>query len=398
MINLLKYKIAVPLINYYRNNKLLYQRKIAVNHIEHNFEVFKSNINEADIYKNLEKTVLRFVSNSKVSENEYLYSKSSKHPTLYASMYACLIYKMFGKIDDLNSDSVLSWKSFFDSYQSPKDGLFYDNLTNNKLFFQGDWWGVRHLAVHTLNAYNALGLKPKYELNYIKNFYKEDKISSILKFDNIMNNDSDNLIINIASLLQFQRDLFHDSAASSAIDFLKNELIAKYNNDLGGWGKLDLKDPSQLSRYVQYIYHILTVFTYDKECPLNHNLVAKNVLKTQNKYGGYGIYSNSSACEDIDSIFILMKCYPFVEKKLKEKINLSFKNALYWILFNQSKDGGFQFRLGEDFIYGSNFTKNKSFEGSMFPTWFRCLSLSYILNHLKIKNKFVSNNSPSFHN
>jgi hypothetical protein len=329
----------------------------------------------------------------------YRYSMSCSRPTLYASTYACMSLSLLGDLGKYSDESKRKWAKYFDSFQKSDDGLFYDPIVMNDFYVDSDWWGARHLALHMISAYTDLGMRPKYPFIFLKKYYDIDFIRLWLDsidwhqaFPHTL--DIDNKIMNIACLLQFQRDFWSDEGAGNAIEYLKCYLRNKINDSTGLWGIYETEDPSQLSRMVQFAYHLLLIYFYDKDFSFNNEKIVKYVLRTQNKFGGYGVRNNSSACEDIDSIDILIRLAPYVPM-YKCEIEASLQKAFNWVLCNQVKDFGFVFRLGESMIYGHDEMSNEVNSGSMFPTWFRTLSLAYIAKYYSV-NKFHINSAPGY--
>ena len=332
----------------------------------------------------------------------YRYSDSCTKPTLYASAYACMTLNMLGKLHSYDSQTKLSWIEYFNSFQNPSDGLFYDEIVRNELYDDTDWWGARHLALHMISAYTDLGSRPKYTFTFLHKYYQLNFLRVWLDsynwdseaFDG--GNDIDNKIMNISCLLQYQRDYWHDLQAGEAVDFIKKYLKEKINLSTGMWGAYDIANPSELSRMVQFAYHLFLVYFYDNDYDFDHERIVQLVLKTQNKYGGYGVSANSSACEDIDSIDILLRLYPFVSDEIKQQIDKSTETTLVWMLANQVQDGGLVFRLFEPFYFGSDQTLSNANNGAMLPTWFRTLTIAYITKHLGSVQSFKITKCPGY--
>lgn len=316
---------------------------------------------------------------------KYYYSNNSSTPTLYSSVYACMILSLLGELENYDDNKKKHWAEYFDSFQDPHDGLFYDQAIKNDIYNDTDWWGARHLALHMIIAYSNLGMRPKFEFSFLKKYYDTTYIASWLNsFDwhgtSIGIDDVDNKIMNIGCLLQYQRDYWNDIDAGISVDFLKKYLREKINPNTGMWGGFNVKNPTQLSRMIQFAYHILPIFFYDNDYDVDHEKIIKNTLKTQNKLGGFAPHLNSSACEDIDSIDILIRLSSFTPH-LKNDIDASLKKAFTWVLHNQMKDGGFVFKLYEAMTYGHKEMSNNKNESSLFPTWFRTLSLAYLTKY-----------------
>lgn len=349
-----------------------------------------------------EDSILDFIETLRVVDiYRYKYSTSCTQPTLYASAYVCMTFSLLGKLKDLSQEERRSWIDYFDSFQSEEDGLFYDPVLDSDFYRNTDWWGARHLALHMISAYTDLSAKPQYPFIFLRNYYEPEYLKSWLdSFDwhsaMGMTDDIDNKIMNIGCLLQYQRDTWNDSKAGEAIFFLQDYLLKHINPKTGMWGYYNVKNHAQLSRMVQFAYHLFPLFFYD-QIPVKYpEKIIKYVLATQNRVGGFGIQLNSSACEDIDSIDLLCRLSHFVDHRTKKQIDSSLKRALDWVLCNQLKDGGFVFRLYEPFTYGHKETSSLKSQGAMLPTWFRVLCSIYLMKYLKIPNKFILTKCPSY--
>ncbi|HOV90158.1 MAG TPA: hypothetical protein PKW07_05530 [Syntrophorhabdaceae bacterium] len=246
-------------------------------------------------------------------------------------------------------------------------------------------------------AYYALGAKPKYKISYVEKFYDEKFLYSWLDSINWnsafgYNDDIDNKIMNILVTLQYNRDFFGDMQAGKAVSNLFKYLDSKVNPDTGMCGKYNIHNPDELSRCVQFAYHILMPYFYDGREVLFKDKIINLTLKTQNRLGGYGVKLNSSACEDIDSVDLLIH----LADGSNEKVIESLKKAFVWILSNQNEDGGFVFRRNEALWYGHEIMTAKVNESNMFATWFRTLSLVKISKYLNINNEFKYTKVPGY--
>jgi prenyltransferase beta subunit len=358
--------------------------------------------NEPSPFQDISYNILEFLNKHKVpgKEFEYRYSENTQQPTLYASVYACMTLSLLGRLNTMQDDQKLKWMEYFNSYQNRDDGLFYDPVVDSTLFRTADWWGARHLALHMISAYTDLGGRPKYQFRFLEKYYNDAQLKSWLdSFDwskSITHDDDiDNKIMNIGCLLQYQRDIWSDEKAGSAVAYLQKYLMNKINPETGMWGRFDTHDPEQRSRMVQFAYHLFPLFFYDNIQIKHTDKIIQLVMATQNELGGFGVKLNSSACEDIDSIDILIRLSPLVPDRKKE-IDAALKKALGWVLCNQVDDGGFVFRLNEPFVYGHPETSSKANQGAMFPTWFRTLCLAYIMNYLDISNEFIITRAPGY--
>lgn len=346
------------------------------------------------------KKTLSFVSTMKAeAPYEYLYSASVKQGNIYNSVYACLLLDLYGELDKLSKEGNAQWVAYFDSFQSSEDGLFYDSRIDGNTYRTCNWWGAEHLCPHIIAAYTALGAKPKYEFEWVKKYYDKKVLKELLDSCDwesaIPNeNDIDNKIMNVGVMLQYQRDFWDDKEARKAVDYLKTYLREKLKSETGMWGTYDVNEKEELPRMIQFSYHLFRIFMYDKEMMISPERIIDNIIKSQNKYGGFGASLNSSACEDIDAIDVLIYTANQVDYR-KTDIIRCLSYALQFVLANQNADGGFVFRRDEAFGYGHHLLSSKKNESGMFPTWFRTLCLAYMARYMGDNNyKFV--NAPGY--
>jgi hypothetical protein len=334
----------------------------------------------------------------RVEERSYRYSSSVSQPTLYASAYACLTLSLTGEVDQLDEEDRGLWVTYFDAHQSASDGLFRDSAIQNKIFDNTDWWGARHLAMHMISAYTALGAKPPYRFAFLDE-YKDMKtlhgwLSSHRWQQPLADGDDiDNKIMNIACLLQYDRDFFDDRKAGEAVRFISDYLIDRVDRKTGMWNVFDETKPDEVSRAVQFAYHINKILFYDDVPLVNEKSVIDLTLSTQNRFGGFGVPENSSACEDIDSIDMLVYLANRTTYK-HDEIHNALQRGLAWVLANQNEDGGFVFRRNEPLVYGHPLMRSSSNESALFPTWFRTLTVAYLVNFLYKDNGFSFIRSP----
>ena len=350
-------------------------------------------------FDKIRKHSLNFINSLKVGKKTglYKYSSSCNTPNIYASAFACIVRNFYGDLDHLSIQEKREWVDYLNSFQSEFDGLYRDPNLQNDIFDTSDWWGARHFMPILISAIKVLGAKPKFKLLYLNNYLKEEELKSWL--DNMdwdfHTNDIDNQIMNIGVMLQYARDELGLIKAEQAVSILLELLSQRINKSSGLWGDYNLDCPNHLSRSIQFAYHLYTLFSYDKIDILYPQMILNHVLKTQNEYGGFGVKLNSSACEDIDSVELLIRLAPYCEDYL-EIIQNSLAKALPWILTNMNDDGGFVFRRNEKFVYGHEQMSTEQNESSIFATWFRTLSVAYIVHFLNIKNNFRLNNLPGY--
>jgi hypothetical protein len=360
-------------------------------------------INDAPFIYNDDKCLNNYIDELKCGSWGYLYSKSSNKPTLYGTVYALMTKSILGIDIISNKEESISLEEYLNSFQDPSSGLFIDPLIDSKFFRESNWWGSKHLAVHVCAIYTYFNLKPTYRFSFLDEYYSDSFIDEWLnRFDwnsqNIGDTDIDNEIMNVCSLMQFVRDrnLPDANKAKESLIYIKSKLLG-YRNIHTLWGGFDISDPAERSRMVQFAYHLLVIFAYDDDLGLfDSNLIIDICLMTQNKVGGFGVKLNSSACEDIDSIDLMIRFASMSDPERRIRIEQSLKKSLTWIYFNKDRYGGYKFKFGEPFIYGHKLVGSGILEGGLMPTWFRTLSLAYIYNFLNINNNFKLKRTPGY--
>lgn len=382
-------RIAIILLRKIDNNVL--EEKIITNGIK-NYLFFE--------FDELKKKVLNY-SDSLYKEERYnyIYAYSCTQPTIYASMYVCLIQSLLGELDVRDEAYRSKWANFFDSFQNPDDGFFYDNAINTPFYNVTDWWGKRHLVPHLIMAYTALGYKPKYQFTWVSQYYSKEALDNLMseaKWDTAMMDDTDidNKIMNIGVTLQYQRDFFNDTQAGIAIEYLKTCLLSKINPDTGMWGVYNTSNPAERARMIQFSYHLFRLFFYDGDVISNPERIIDLIIESQNNYGGFAVNLNSGACADIDAIDPLVYLSKQTDYR-HDDIEKVLRRAFIFILGNQNDDGGFVFLRDSDFAYGDKQTSSLKNESALFPTWFRSLSIAYICDFLNI-NGFNLIKSPGY--
>jgi len=308
---------------------------------------------------------------------QYRYSPSGQSPLLYASVYACLLRDLYNDMSQLSFSEKQDWICYITNHQH-EDGLFKDAAIANQLAETADWWGWRHLTLHTVMALDALGTVASKKLSFLKQFKNRSVIVKWLNNRDWNGNVANvsNEIQNYCALIQYARDYHDESWAEDALNIFYDELDRLQDANTGSWGK-KIGNSNLLSITVQAGYHIWLLYFYDKKQINFADKIIDCCLSTQNKLGGFGPFLNSSACEDIDSIDPLVRLYGLTSHRRSEVKN-ACESAIAWILANMNRDGGFVFRRNEPFMYGHENMFSGINESSMFATWFRSLSLAYI--------------------
>jgi hypothetical protein len=372
----------MPLMNFILNVKKI-RRKILYKSIEmdlnNRFATQQSELIPVE-FGNLRSKIIAYMESMRCDVKNpslYKYSASQTVPVLYASTYAAMTFHLLDHLNNFSSSDREEWLEYFAQFQS-EDGLYRDPNIAVPLAESEDWWGWRHLFLHVAAAISALGGVVQKPIRFLEPFLNLDYLVYWLEGRNWSERPDfvSNEVQNLGAMLQYSRDFHNDEKARAAVDCLLDWLIKNQDKETGFWGGYD-HTPTSLSRGVQTGYHLWLLFFYDDYPIPNVERIIDHALATQNKFGGFGVLSNSSACEDIDSIDPLVRLSLLSDYRRSDIVE-AMQRAQRWILVNMNPDGGFVFRRGEIFVYGHNLMSSGPNQSATFPTWFRSLSIGYL--------------------
>ena len=302
-------------------------------------------------------------------------------PLLYASCYALLSRHLCGDLHALSPSDRSAWAHYLLSFQS-QDGLFRDPLIASPLADTCDWWGWRHLTLHVLMALTALGAVAPQPFALPTQFHPPGALEAWLQSLDWLNvpHDASNSVQNLGTLLQYARDFQHDPSAQPLLDRLFTWLDLHQDPVTGLWGKR-FAQSDWLTRGVQAGYHLWLLYLYDRRPPRHPEAILESCLATQNSLGGFGVGLNSSACEDIDSIDPIVR-FAAHSGPRAPALAACLHRALFWQLANLNPDGGWVFKRHQACRYGHDLMTSPADHPTLFPTWFRLLSLAFLAQAL----------------
>jgi hypothetical protein len=318
----------------------------------------------------------------------YRFSLTSTQPTLYSSCYAAATRSLYSDLGDLAEAERAEWIAYLNGHQD-EDGLYRDPVTFGQGWYAGDpfWCGRPHLTCHAIIALTALGGVAQRPFRLAEEFADLRRLGTWLDGRDFGGRVawSGNEIMNLGTLLQYARDFQGDARAGRAVESMLDWLDTHHLCPATGvWGSLDVSDPVQRSHMVQAAYHWWPLYAYDRRPIPRIERAIDTVLATQNPLGsfGWGIHNPQSphvgsACEDIDSIDPLARMMQLTDHR-RDEIEAALERATSWVLLNGADDGGFVFVRGRRFEYGHPEMAAEASAGSLFPTWFRTLSLAII--------------------
>jgi hypothetical protein len=184
-----------------------------------------------------------------------------------------------------------------------------------------------------------------------------------------------NNILFVGQLLIYLRDVESSPKAGDSLRLWFDWLDSAVDLTTGIWGT---DSCCSTAAAVYGGYHQLLVYYHENHpLPNIHGLV-DTVLSLQHEDGGFNPNGNAGACEDVDSVDILVNCYKRVDYRRSE-IRSALRKCLSHILATQNQDGGFPYNLNQPQshmgIPGTEAGPNVS---CTFPTWFRIHTLALI--------------------
>jgi len=184
-----------------------------------------------------------------------------------------------------------------------------------------------------------------------------------------------NNILFVGQLLVYLRDVERYPGAQAALDMWFYWLDTHLDPANGLWGT---NGYCSALHAVCGGYHQLLVYYHEHHCLANPSGMVDTVLSLQHWDGGFNPDGNAGACEDVDSVDILVNLYKRLDYR-RADIRVALRRCLRHVLATQNVDGGFPYNLnsGQSHmgIPGTQALPNMS---TTFSTWFRIHTLALI--------------------
>ena len=326
----------------------------------------------------IKRASLRFAGRLRVSENGrfvgYRFAPSTTKPLLYCTVAALLLKHLYGVSDPAIREELETVVL----YQGD-DGLFRDPAIACPAAEQEDWWGWRHLTLHALMTLALYGVVARRDLQLPHELSDKDRLRDYLNARDWGPRAAwtSNEVQNLGVMFQYARDYQNWQKANDLLDVLYDVIVDHQDPDTGLHGDR-FDTPDHLSQGVQATYHFSLLFAYERRSIPHADRIVESVLRTQNLRGGYGVTWNSSACEDIDSIDLLVRLGSWTHRESRI-LKASLHRALSSLLTNLHANGGWVFRRDEPLMLPHSQMCSGPNECNLFYTWFRTLALAYCL-------------------
>ncbi len=294
--------------------------------------------------------------------------------TLYGTCYASLGQFYLGA-DDIMSEKT---RAFIAKCQDPETGLM---IGPELIDFEpptGVMHGREHLLFHLTCAAaptcQHFGIPLSHPIKAAHRFCDLDYLRQWMDQRDLRNAWFEgNNILFVGQLLIYLRDVERHTKAQPALDAWFHWLDTHVDPGNGLWGTNGYCSPLEA---VCGGYHQLLVYYHENHPLTSPDGMVDTVLGLQHADGGFNPSGNAGACEDVDSVDILVNLYKRFGYR-RADIRFALRRCMRHILATQNPDGGFpynrdcsQSHMG---IPGTSAPPNVS---TMFPTWFRIHSLA----------------------
>jgi hypothetical protein len=321
---------------------------------------------------------LNFIADLRVTQSNrfigYRFTRSGRQPLLYSTLAALLVKHLYDAVDTRAEEEL----ELVCSYQDV-DGLFRDPAIACPIAESSHWWGWTHLTLHALMTLALFRRSAPMHLRAIEPFFDGESLRRYLDSRDWSTDAAmtSNELQNLGVMLQYARDFQETTSAGLALQALYRAIAERQDPVVGLHGGA-FQTQYDFSQGVQASYHFWLLTAYDG-LPIPHAArVARSTVSTQNIRGGFSTQWNSSACEDIDSVDILVRLL-FQDPSLASEIRPCLHRALPAILGNLNGDGSWVFRRDEALTLPHPTMCSQANEGNLFYTWFRTLGLALCL-------------------
>ena len=297
--------------------------------------------------------------------------------TLYGTCYAWMGLYYLGQDVSGSKDTI---ESLIRSCQIGENGFFEGPELRGFVAHTGTKHDYQHLQLHlacsaVLPVVQQLGIS-------IEPIHGAHEFCSLVRLENWQSGIDwkhawfeGNNILFVGQLLVYLRDVEKHPGAAEALKLWFDWLDRTADPVTGLWGTNGFCSPMEA---VYGGYHQLLVYYHENHpLPNAHGLV-DTVLALQHDDGGFNPDGNGGACEDVDSVDILVNCYKRIDYRRAE-IRHALRRCLKHILSTQNPDGGFPYNRNQKQSHmGIPATEASPNVSCTFPTWFRIHTLALI--------------------
>lgn len=296
--------------------------------------------------------------------------------TLYGTCYALLTRHYLGE-KIVTSETL---REFFLNSQDPETGLVVGPELRDLKANPGSIHSKEHLELHltcaALPIIQHLGLRLRHPLYAAHNFCELAFLRSWLDQRDLSNAWFEgNNILFVGQLLIYLRDVEEKHDAQNALNAWFDWLDAHVDPQTSLWGT---NGYCSADKAVYGGYHQLLVYYHENHRLTNPRGLVDTVLSLQHDDGGFNPKGNGGACEDVDSVDILVNLYKRFDYR-RPAIRVALRRCFRHIVETQNKDGGFPYnRSCMQSHMGIPGTFAASNVSTMFATWFRVHTMALL--------------------
>ena len=294
--------------------------------------------------------------------------------TLYGTCYASL-----GEFY-LNPDKLLlePTQQFIVNCQDAETGLLIGpeltNFTAEPEVLHDREHLLLHLTCAAIPLCRQFGFQLRYPVRDAHRFCNETYLQDWLNKRNLNNAWFEgNNILFAGQLLVYLRDVEMHPSAQRALDLWFRWLDEHIDPTTNLWGT---DGQCSAMEAVYGGYHQLLVYYHENHPIKNPTGLVDTVLSLQHFDGGFNPSGNGGACEDVDSVDILVNLYKQNDYRRAE-IRCALWHCVDHILSTQNSDGGFPYNKNTHQSHmGIPGTQSGPNVSCTFPTWFRIHTLA----------------------
>lgn len=312
----------------------------------------------------------KYTYNNRIKDTYAFKMSETGDVTLYASVFAVMIFHYTGELDKLSDEEKQGWAEYLNSFQDPESGIYRaPEIFESEI--QGGGHDEEHLSLHflahVLPALDLLGAQPKHPISFAHKFTNLNYLSEWLSRRNWNEAwlEGNNLLFVGQTLVYLKKN--NHSGAEASLEYLMGWLDSEVDPKTGLWGTNGFCDKYKA---IYGGYHQLLLYYYLKRPVCYPENLIDTTLSIQHIDGGYSRWNGGGTCQDVDAIDILVNLYKLTDYKRKE-IRQSLYRGYHAVLRRVRDSGGFCDRLGHEFMHmGMELTKTPPNVANMFSTWF----------------------------
>jgi len=296
--------------------------------------------------------------------------------TLYGTCYSLLALNFLGESVHITPEL----RQFVLNTQNEESGLFVGPELMGFQAIPNVLHDRDHLLLHltcaALPFFQQFSIEPYHSIKKAYQFLDLNFLKQWLDAKDLKHAwfEGNNFLF-VGQLLVYLRDVEKHPDASQALSLWFRWLDTQADPKTGLWGTNGHCSPMEA---VYGGYHQLLVYYYESHKLSNVHGLVDMVLALQHEGGGFNPNGNGGACEDVDSVDILVNCYKRTVYR-RDDIRHALRRCLRHILSTQNLDGGFPYNRDQHQshmgIPGTEAGPNVS---CTFPTWFRIHTLALI--------------------